>query len=58
MCNVPCKNCEKRAIPKTCEKDCPLWIAYKEERNKQKQTEKENRRLHQRLNGAIWRNRK
>lgn len=30
----PCKDCNKRKRPKTCEKDCKLWKAYKEEKSK------------------------
>jgi hypothetical protein len=53
---VPCKDCNKRTRPKTCENDCPLWAEYKEYKKIESQTIKQNKRLHYRLNRAIWRN--
>lgn len=32
----PCLNCSKRAIPKTCEKNCAKWKAYRNEATKYK----------------------
>lgn len=32
--NSPCLNCENRIIPKTCEKDCALWLEYRKELSK------------------------
>lgn len=40
----PCRDCEKRTRPKTCEKDCELWQAYKKrkaELEKEKELKKE-----------------
>ena len=40
----PCRNCEKRTKPKTCEKGCELWQQYKEQKSKlekQKELRKE-----------------
>ena len=35
MVTAPCRNCEMRKIPKTCEKDCKLWLEYKEQHSKE-----------------------
>ena len=29
----PCRNCEKRAKPKTCESTCILWEEYKQKKD-------------------------
>lgn len=34
---VPCKNCEDRKIPKTCERTCKKWISYKQKHNKERE---------------------
>lgn len=36
-CKVPCKDCQNRKIPKTCESTCEKWINYKKEKNKEKE---------------------
>ena len=40
----PCRDCDKRTKPKTCETGCELWIAYKDKKTqleKQKEFRKE-----------------
>lgn len=43
MGKSPCFNCQDRAIPKNCEKDCVRWAQYRTALKKQRNIEKFNK---------------
>lgn len=56
MVTAPCRNCEMRKIPKTCEKDCKLWLEYKEQHSKELIELQMQRRTNRMISDNIWRN--
>ena len=55
-CNVPCKDCKERTIPKTCEHSCKKWAEYKKELDNRKSKIKFAKDLEKAINRQIWRN--
>lgn len=53
---APCKNCDKRTKPKTCEKDCPLWNQYKIEQRQKFYADKVRKSVERRIRENIRRN--
>lgn len=37
MIIAPCRDCQERKIPKTCEKTCQKWINFKKELEQEKE---------------------
>lgn len=56
MAVAPCKNCEMRKIPKTCEKNCQLWQEYEAEHIEELKRKKFNRKVDGMINSCIWKN--
>lgn len=49
MAKSPCKNCEKRTAPKTCESTCKEWVAFKKKHKEQKEIIKRKKEIHYKL---------
>ena len=45
LLQAPCRNCDKRKKPKTCEKECVLWQDYMEKKLRLEQDKEFNKEV-------------
>lgn len=49
MIKSPCKDCEERKVPKTCETTCAKWAYFKKKSEEQKEIIKKKKEIHYKL---------
>lgn len=58
MVKSPCMNCTNRKVPKTCEKDCELWVQFKKEKDAEKEAIFNAKELKFRIDRSIYNEKK
>lgn len=54
MAPSPCKNCNQRTIPKTCESTCEKWQQYANQKKKEKESITKHKEIERYINHCLW----